>query len=101
MGCPGSEGSAMSQDRDTPITAAGNTNLRSISAQADSRCGLVAAQVQDVRTSDVLGQCERSPRANDAWSTAPPQQRCTTVRYAGVSQTVADMRVYCAIVDCS
>jgi hypothetical protein len=44
----------MPQQRDTPITAAGNTKRRSIGAEADSRGGFVAAPVQDVRTSDVL-----------------------------------------------
>jgi hypothetical protein len=52
----------MAEDRDTPITAAGDTNLRSIGAEADSQGGLVAAPVQDVRTSAVLAQCEGSPR---------------------------------------
>lgn len=40
----------MSEDRDTPITADGNTNLRSVGAEPDSRCGLVAPPVQDVRS---------------------------------------------------
>src|SRR4051812_6698345 len=97
MGCPGSEGSAMSQDRDTPITAAGNSNLRSIGAEADSRCGLVAARVQDVRTSDVLGQCECSPRLTRA-----EHRRATTAYDRAIrrrDQTVAETSVYCAIVD--
>src|SRR4051794_8201413 len=74
MGCPGSEGSTMSQDRDTPVTAAGDTNLKSIKVQADSRGGLVAAPVQDVGTS----RCTRPSASALRGSRRTEHRRATT-----------------------